>query len=283
MARKEERVEEQAERANEELALDRGFAAGGNLPVEFDPFQDELVTDTLDTRRAFLKIAYPGSADRPNEAGNGQLYNNVTGAFGDTFRVLLLAMGTVRNSWRPVYDADNPTASLCESDNGIVPCRGSGQLPGPCREKSKTGKWVNKCPKLEWSGSKKKWVAPECATIYPMLLWDIDRGGAVIFNVKRKGSAIVSRIKLAYQGRAQEFADKKHPNIPMTLRVPFELGTESFKTYFLPTFKLLVGEDDRIPAAEAMEIIEMLRDLKKELAEMSTADLTETSGGSDGA
>jgi len=270
-------------RKTEETAVERGFAPGGNLPVEFDPFQDDLVTDTLDTRRAFLKIAYSGSADRPPEVRDGQLYNNVTGAFGDTFRVLLLAMGTVRNSLRPPYDPDNPGNAFCESEDGIVPGSGSDKLPGPCRAKSATGKWVNKCPKLEWTGSKDNWTPPECATIYPMLLWDIDRGGAMIFNVKRKGSAIVSRIKLAYQGRSKEFTDPKHPNIPVTLRVPFLLGTESFKTYFLPTFKLLVDKDDRIPAAEAMEIIEMLRDLKTELREMSTADLTEMSGDSDGA
>lgn len=240
----------------------------------WDQETDAMIGDKM----PLLKIRYPGSIDAPEGAVDGDLYNNLTGEFGETKRVVLLKV-QVRQAMMEKYDPRSPIKpALCESLDGLAPSRGSEMQAGPCRRRTKAG-YVAACPMLQWSTDARGGrVPPPCSDVYVMLLWDIDNAVPLIFSVKKTGIAGFKKYKSQLKFMKGQLADPADPTIPVNCSVAVVLGTKHVTapgvSYYVPTFDLDLT--NRIPTADARAFAMVADDLGAQLSATDTAEITQT-------
>lgn len=239
---------------------------------------DEGTDSIVPTKMPFLKIAHNQSEDRPAEAKLGWIYNNLTGEARPTWKVALLAVRTPNVMYAQPYVPGSRPQPLCKSNDGVLPNGGTEPQPGPCRMLM-NGRKVPACPMLRWGEDERgNRIIPRCQSQYVMLLFDLETYTPAIMTVKKGGKATYEKLHATLRYQRLKLADKEHPEIPVECLVPVEISTVSMKNglYYLPSLRLLTGQEDRIGLALARELVEFQRDLRGQFIQMDAAEIGST-------
>lgn len=226
-------------------------------PPEDDlPFSGEADRAQLGTSFPYLRIAYPGSQDKPDGCPSGVFYNSITGAiYGKSVTVMLLDGKGGRNQWPKPWNKDNKP--ICASDDGEAPSgRGTDPRPGPClKRSSRSGTLVPSCPDAMWVGNQ----PPVCNYVPVMLLWLVEQMMPVIYSqAKNRGLKGVSKLTSAYQALALN-GNPEAPGVSVRLVRPARMSLIDHGTYWTADFQVL---DEMVPANLSIELHEMLPQLK---------------------
>lgn len=277
-------VENQGELVGPKLP---GSASLAPLP-DYEMPWDDSVEQTVKPKFPLIKIAYENSKGLPEDCPKGMLFNNLTGEVFEKKLVLLL-YATTCNILQHKYDpnAEQQAPIICKSIDGRVPSGGSDPLQGPCRRR-RGGQMTNVCPKLQWTevpGGKN--IPPECNATYVLLLWDLDTDVPCIMGgIKKKAVQEFEALKSHMTYKMHQMIDPENPQIPPNLLTPIELSTKVEGIYFLPDFKLMIGQDHRVGKEYAEKIMPQVKLLISQMKALdpdyiTDADQASPSNGSD--